>query len=315
MPLNVRNKCLQLNNVMIRKIPINCFSIIIGAILTLSCIAFLVNHFIYHFPGNTFFPENFMTIPFVLLFLNIGISILFEPNSMARKIGKELIYFVLIMSLIAFATDAIQLTPFEPIDNYILPFEEFFHIDMPKILSWTNEHQHFKLILGLSYDSLVLQMSIIPLVVILCGKFEIIHDYYFLLLSTLLFGFIFYYFWPTTAPASIIHSPFFSPEQHATGLKFHQIHQHIVPTTNEGGLIALPSFHAIWAILCIYLVKDWPIIRVTLVIVNTALISSCVLLGWHYLIDIIAAFLLTWFCFYLLKRCNHAADITRHVKT
>ncbi|HGH3054753.1 TPA: phosphatase PAP2 family protein, partial [Legionella pneumophila] len=75
---------------------------------------------------------------------------------------------------------------------------------------------------------------------------------------------------------------------------------HIQPTTIEGGLIALPSFHTIWAILCVYLIKDWFIPCLLLSIINVLLILSCVLLGWHYPIDILAAIILVGLSYYLL---------------
>ncbi|HAT8115747.1 TPA: PAP2 family protein, partial [Legionella pneumophila] len=162
------------------------------------------------------------------------------------------------------------------------------------------KYQHFKYLLAVIYDTLPYQMSIIPLCVIVSGRFYILKDYYFLLLCTTLMGFSYYYFFPTTAPASELQSSLFAPEQIATGLKFHQIHNHIQPTTIEGGLIALPSFHTIWAILCVYLIKDWFIPCLLLSIINVLLILSCVLLGWHYPIDILAAIILVGLSYYLL---------------
>ncbi|BCA95483.1 hypothetical protein TUM19329_18440 [Legionella antarctica] len=212
------------------------------------------------------------------------------------------------MSVIALATNAVQLTPFPTIDRKILSIEEFFGIHMSYIMKWTNGHTNLKTLLSIIYDSLPYQMSILPLIIIAAGRFHLIREYYFLLLFTTLLGFSFYYFFPTTAPASIVTSPFFSPAQIATGLKFNQIHNHMIPTTNEGGLIALPSFHTIWALLNVYLLKEWPVACILLLTINCLLIASCVLLGWHYVIDIIAAIFLVAISYYFLtfyKAKNH----------
>ncbi len=204
------------------------------------------------------------------------------------------------MSLIALATNAVQLTPFPSIDQSVIELENYLHFPIESVLTWTNNHPKFKYLLGLTYDSLTYQMSILPLFVIFTCHFSLIREYYFYLLCTALIGFSVYYFFPTTAPASILNGALFSSSQIATGLKFQQIHQHIIPTTNDGGLIALPSFHTIWAILCINLVRDWNILWIILSVVNFFLIASCVLLGWHYITDIIGSFivLLISYCFF-----------------
>lgn len=275
---------------------------IASLILVLTCIAFLTNYFIYNFQGNNFFPDNVPALALILIIFNIGLHVSFENDSYPRQAGRELIYFFTVMSLIALATNAIQLTPFSTIDHHILSFELRLNINMNSILLWTSNHPHFKQILAYIYDTLPYQMCFIPILVIATGKFSLIKDYYFLLLISTLLGFCFYYFFPTTAPASIIDSSFFSFAQIATGLKFYQIHHYILPTTNEGGLIALPSFHVIWAILCVYLLKDWVILCVLLSLINLLLIFSCVLLGWHYPTDILGGILIVCISFYFLKK-------------
>ncbi|CAM2872682.1 phosphatase PAP2 family protein [Legionella worsleiensis] len=271
----------------------------------LSVCALLVNSFFFKFPGNNFFPEGTPLLALILGINYVGLITYFGKNSPISDRGKELIYFYLIMCLIALATNAVQLTPFPPIDKYIVALESRLNINLVSMMEWTNQYQWLKYILNLIYENIHYQLSIIPLVIIVSGKFQLMREYYFLLLVTAIVGFTFYYFFPTTAPASVLSSSLFSPEQIATGYKFNQIHHHIIPTTNEGGLIAFPSFHTVWAIFCVYLLKDWAIPCCVLAIINTLLIVSCVLLGWHYLLDIIGGLILAGSGFYLL----HILDI------
>ncbi|HAT4006540.1 TPA: PAP2 family protein [Legionella pneumophila] len=281
-------------------IPFRYFILLAGTIVSLSSIALIINYTIYQFPGNNYFPPNTPVMACVILLNYIGMILVFGKNNRVTCSGLELINFFVVMSIIALATNAVQLTPFSPIDKQIIKLEAQWGINMVSILEWTNKYQYFKYLLAIIYDTLPYQMSILPLCVIVSGRFYILKDYYFLLLSTTLLGFTFYYFFPTTAPASEIQNSLFAPEQIATGLKFHQIHHYIQPTTIEGGLIALPSFHAIWAILCVYLIKDWFIPCLLLSIINVLLILSCVLLGWHYPVDILAAIILVGLSYYLL---------------
>ena len=145
----------------------------------------------------------------------------------------------------------------------------------------------FKMLLEFTYNTLPYQMSYIPMLIIASGRTKYIREYYFLFLISAIIGFSFYYFFPSTAPASIIKSNYFSTAQYATSLKFMQIHQHIQPTTIDGGMIALPSFHTIWAWFCLYLLRGWPVVFFIMLPVNLLLVASCVLLGWHYPMDIL----------------------------
>jgi hypothetical protein len=282
---------------------INRWILILSVFIVLfSLIALLINYFIYQYPGNNYFPNNTIHIGVTLVLFYIGLVLLGGGKSKISGYGLELLYFFGVMSLVALATNAVQLTPFPTIDKQIIAFETLFHINMETIVAWTHSHSSLNLLLGFIYDSLTNQMCFIPLFILAMGRFDTLRDYYFLLLFTALFGFIFYYFYPTIAPASALQSPYFTPYQMATGLKFNQIHHHILPTTIEGGLIALPSFHTIWAILCIYLLKEWFIAFYILLVINIILIASCILLGWHYPIDVLSGVLLTAVGYYFLIR-------------
>lgn len=287
---------------MIQQQPFRCVLILSGFIVSLSLIIILINHYIYHFPGNSFFPDNVWIQVVILLVTYIGINLLFKKNSRPTIIIQEIIYLFAVIAVIAFATDAVQLTPFPVIDQDIIALEKKMHIDLLHLLEWTDRHILFKKILNYIYDSLEYQMSILPLIVIFTGRTYLLREYYFLLLCTTLLGFGFYYFFPTTAPASILNSPLFTSEQIATGLKFNEIHHHILPSTNEGGLISLPSFHVIWAFLCVNLIREWPIPCIILTLINILLSFSCVSLGWHYYSDLVGSIVVLLMSYYFLRK-------------
>ena len=54
-------------------------------------------------------------------------------------------------------------------------------------------------------------------------------------------------------------------------------------------MISLPSFHINWAWLCVYLIRNWPIACSLLAMINIILVISTILLGWHYVIDILGS--------------------------
>ena len=265
-------------------------------IIFFSCIALLINHFVTHYPGNNYFPAHIIVISeILLLLLYTGCTLQFGKNSRIAHAVLDINWLYLSMAIVILATNAAQYTPFKPIDTILVQWNgpsAFWQA----LIRWIQHHPMFHQTLEWIYDSLTYEMIIIPLVLIFCRQTELIQEYTFLFLANAWLGFTLYYFFPTTAPASQWHDITFSHEQYATSLKFYQIHHFIAPTTSAGGLIAFPSFHVIWAWLCTYSTRKWPIIFFPLVFYNILITAACVLLGWHYFIDIVGSMLCLVLC-------------------
>lgn len=185
-----------------------------------------------------------------------------------------------VLSLFANAT---QFTPFAPHDQAILNMEPF---DLLAIVTWTKQHSRLETLLVYIYNSLSIEMMALPLLLVLCLKTDVLYEYFILIMLTAIIGFGFYYFYPTSGPASVIDSPFFYTCQRATGIKFFEIHHHIKPSTREGGMIALPSFHVIWAWLMVRITRPFRILYWIILPYNMLIVVACVMLGWHYVTDI-----------------------------
>lgn len=272
-----------------------CFNVA-GLILgLLATIAFTINHFFYQYKGNNYFPPGVFQAGICLLLMVGCTRFYLGKHHVLYKFSQSILKLYLVMGGIALLTNAVQLTPFLPIDKQLIATELFFGIDLSRIIAWTAKHPLIHLILSCVYDSLTWQMTFLPIMVTCFGGFTVLRQYFCFMLISAILGFTIYYFFPTLAPASNIVSTYFRPEQYATGIKFTEIHHHLYPSTMEGGMIAFPSFHAIWAWFCLYLVRPWPIIFFLLLPVNLLLVLSCVLLGWHYPIDIIGSILIILF--------------------
>lgn len=277
----------------------------------ISAVAFVFNLTVTQYPGNNYFPLKALYTGVIVFLIYLGCRIQFGKNSIWTSRLKTMLHCLAVFYILLFTTNAIQFTPFNPIDQSLLPIEQFFRIDMIQLLTWTEQHPIFQAIFESAYRSLTYQLVYIPIFLILTGYHQRIQEFLFLILTTGLMGFTFYYFFPTTAPASIISSPLFGEMQQATGLKFYQIHHYIQPSTYEGGMISLPSFHVIWAWLSIYLVRDWMIPCILLSITNLILVLSCIFLGWHYLIDIIISVVIIMIghFFYAFEKHRHNPTI------
>lgn len=255
-------------------------------IALMSITAFTINYYFFQFPGNNYFPSEGLISGLYLLCAYTAAGMYFDFDHYAVDVLHNISILYITFALIALLTSAIQLTPFNPVDGTLIAWENRLGINMADFMLWTAQHPQFKRLMITSYDSVPYQMSVLPFILGFFGLHSKLKEFYCLMLITAIIGFGFYYLFPTTAPASNISSPFFSATQHDTGLKFKQIHEHIKPTTREGGMIALPSFHVIWAWLCLYLARAWRPLLIFFIPLNIVLALSCVLLGWHYTIDL-----------------------------
>lgn len=265
-------------------------------LILFACCTFLLAIFViainscyFQYPGNYYFPEHCWYLVFTLLLMYAGFVLQAGKDSQLAHCLLESIYFFFVMLLLALATTAAQFTPFTPIDSNLLAIESALHIHLEALIQWTHSHPGLKKSFDVIYDSLAYQMCYIPLLIIASRQFKLLREYYFLLMVSALIGFSWYYCFPTTAPASMLNSDLFSLAQKATGLKFTQIHQHIPPSTLDGGLVAFPSFHVIWAWFCVHLVRHWRGLYWLLLGYNIILAAACVLLGWHYTLDLIGS--------------------------
>lgn len=249
---------------------------------------FLINRVYLNYPGNNYFPTQFIPACIILVAISSAVHYC-VINNYIRRLVFSIFSLFFMMSIVALATNAVQFTPFPPIDSYIIASEGALNFNLAAVIAWTNHHLTFKYLLELAYASLAYQIAIIPILIAVFDEPSKVREYICLFLISTLIGFAIYYFFPTMAPSGLISSPYFSDEQLATSLKFRQIHQYINPTTLAGGMIALPSFHTIWAWFSVFLVREYSILLLILVPINSVLVLACVLLGWHYPLDIIVS--------------------------
>ena len=249
-----------------------------------------INSHYFHFTGNDYiYAHSFFSVILYCLINIMGCYLLEEFNRFT-SIFVDILLIIITYLIVAFATNAIQLTPFLPIDDYILKFE---FLKLENTVDFFNHHHFTRDILIFLYNSLGTMMYILPLSLALIRRRQEIHNFCRYILVGVLIGFTFYFFFPSCGPASIFSSHLFMQEQHANHIKFWEIHQGIQPTTINGGLIALPSFHVIWAWACCRVAKTVHAFMYYPLLIWFILVSlSCFVLGWHYSIDILTSLII-----------------------
>lgn len=249
----------------------------------LSILSFHLNARIFHYPGNTYFPDGNLQTSFILSLIYLAIYFQTGWHSRLTQTMTLFVGYYIVFAILSMFANATQYTPFAPNDQTILKMEPF---NLLAIVAWTKQHPMLEAILVQAYNSLSIEMIVLPLLLVLSLKTEVLYEYFILIMLTAIIGFGFYYFYPTSGPASILDSPYFYACQRATGIKFFEIHHHITPSTREGGLIALPSFHVIWACLMVHITRPFRLLYWIALPYNMLIIVACIMLGWHYMIDV-----------------------------
>ena len=208
------------------------------------------NYYYWHYSLVSYFLADALSVVFFGVLFTLGCFYTLGPQSKITQTLTYTVSYFLIVSLVMYATTAIQLTPFEPIDEHLFKADLSLFYNGEIALHALYQHPFLVKCLYKAYNALNYEVLLLPIFLIFNRQFLAIKKYFFYVLSTMFIGFFIYYFWPTMAPASIMHSPYFLADQYNTGQKFYEIHHHLVPHSRLGGLISMPSFHVIWVILC-----------------------------------------------------------------
>lgn len=262
------------------------------ATVLLSFVLIGINSATARFTGICYFPKEFIPFIFVALnalFTGLWIAKRSPRNSFILTDGG--FYGVTMIASAALVT-GIQYTPFAPIDATLAHWDAMLGYDTVAVLSRVAAHPVLRFVLNRIYESTDLLLILAPFPALWRNDRRVMRVYLHAIVYTFLAGCLFYYFFPSSGPASVFQSPDFLPIQRATYMKYAQVHSRLPVTTYLGGMIAFPSFHVAWAVLTTYAaLPDRRLFRAA-VIWNTLVVVSTVVLGWHYVVDVPAGLIL-----------------------
>lgn len=270
-------------------------------ILILSTLALIVNYTNSNYAFINYFPPHAASVFLLLVLITLGALIALGKSAKITQAFFYVCQFYLILSLIAYLTIAAQVTPFPLIDKTLLRLDNLIGFNTITLLNIVAAHPVIYRLLLKAYEFIVPELAFLPCILAALQQFASLKRLYFMLLITSLLGFTFYYFWPSAAPASVLASPHFLAAQKATFLKFNQLHSYLPITTKEGGMVAMPSFHIIWAWLCQDSVWDYPLAWWLLLPLNMLMIFACIALGWHYFVDFVGSFIIIGLGYWFMR--------------
>lgn len=262
------------------------FKLILTSFL-IGCFYLLVNRFGMCYSGFNYLPLRWVFLaPVMFILLTYSIVVKNEAPRLAFFTKAYTIYFFIWLSF-AVLTNGVQYTPLRPIDHNLLKFDQVFGFNTATLLKWTTEHPFIKSFFTLVYRFLSFEILLSPVILAWLDKKKL-YQFFTTMLFSFLMGTTIYYFFPTAAPVSVVHSPYFMPETYSPYIKFYELHQYLPITVNDSSLIAFPSFHVIWAVLVCFAFCTKPQFFYPLVFINFFVILATLFLGWHYLADVIA---------------------------
>jgi len=280
--------------------PDRVFMLLVALSLGIGFGLIALNHVDFHFTTILLFATHISTVSwtkgflafiFGLVFLIYGMYVRsYSPRASTFIWGLGLFFWCLLSNMVL--VNSIQATPFPPIDATLVKIDEWMGLNTPALMTWTHNHPRIHHIFHICYQAIVFELVGIPLLLTVFCRRKALGVFYIAIMITLVIGSLIYYFFPTMAPSGVFHSPYFSAAQDDTSMRFHEVHEYLKVTSTNGGLIAFPSFHVIWAILLTNCCRGKKIIFYPMACFNLIVISATVFLGWHYLTDVIAGFIL-----------------------
>lgn len=268
---------------------------LLAALLTAAALI-AVNAARFHYTGISYFPREGWWLAFVALDFAIFGHWVRERSPYAAFVSVNLGFYALTAAVMGVLTTGIQYSPFPRIDPALARWDAALGWETVAVLRWIAERSSLRAFLNLCYNSTELQLVLAPFVAAYAHDKRRLRVFIYAIVYSSFAGSLFYYFFPSSGPAGVFQSLDFLPVQRLTHLKFEQVHNFQPVTTLLGGLIAFPSFHVAWSVLATYAAQPRKNIFLALAVLNVMVISSTVLLGWHYLVDVPAGVLLAVLC-------------------
>ncbi len=274
---------IHLQNLFLNNYRLACLFLMLASFTVL-----LLNHFVFHYQGFNYVSHDGLTFLNSAIFLKMA-SFIFEPLKKIEKFANDCIRLFACYVILMIATTAIQYTPFELIDDFLFQHEP---LPIPDIIDWTRSHGLLYEQLTWLYSSLDEALVIVPFLFILLRQSNKINDLCHFLVWTCIIGFGFYFFFPSCGPVHLFDKVHFIQAQANNYQKYFEIHHGLFPVSDDGGMIACPSFHVIWAWSCTRFFISYRRLFPFALTWFIGIVVSTILLGWHYSIDVIFALLI-----------------------
>ena len=277
----------------------------------LSCLLLLINSLttqypVVHFPWLAIKDPSLF--PCTLIFI-YGLY-LSKQSAHLSLIFKSLGLHCLISLVMLIAASGVYTTPFPLHDDWLNNLNSIFHFDTLRFMNLFNSKWWLQITFELIYNFLLLALLVLPIVFAVLGYATRVYTFTLACLIACLMGYGLYYFFPSSAPASILHSIYFPRTSLHLSQSFYLVH-HYQTASVFVGFISIPSFHTIWATIMVCMVwkhKSFYLLFAFSILVVISTLTT----GWHFLIDDMVALPIGLISF-MLARILLEGDLTEKI--
>jgi len=229
-------------------------------------------------------------IPGVFFIAIIAAPLLLKRYNQNPKIKNALACctLLIIFSLCTLVFDYFVISTNAPnIDSWLSTVDRFFGFDWPNVILWAQRKPIFSLILIFAYSSFMPQASVVIIHLSFTGRLRQLTEFNTIFIITNLITIIFSGFFPAAGPGKyyqgLVHVDLSGISQ-LEPLRDGTLRT--IDLAHLQGLVSIPSFHTIMAILLTYSMRHTKM-RWIFLILNITMLVSIPICGEHYLTDMI----------------------------
>ncbi len=202
----------------------------------------------------------------------------------------SILYTVLFIYTMFLTCGAALLTPSTHLLNYqLLNWDLALGFHQLPIIKWTEQHTFLHQYLYYAYGTWAIQLALICPVLALLKRYKEMRQWVFASIIAILITSAIYFFYPSLPPASVYPNYRFDSACYTCIDRYYLIHAYQPFNYTQCGLIVFPSCHVIWGILNTFAFRRVKWLLWPMIVMNVSLIISTVLLGMHFLVDVLGA--------------------------
>lgn len=176
------------------------------------------------------------------------------------------------------------------LDSMFASADSYLGFYSPSLVFWFREHMCWNIVFTLIYNSYIIQFPLIIIYLCFGGEFITLQRFLMLFVIATPITIIISGFFPSAGPYAWYQYPPDSVMLSALN-HLYELRSGILDISKRDGIITFPSFHAVLALLYTYACRDEKkIIFLPVLLLNALVIFSCLPIGNHYFVDILAAF-------------------------
>ncbi|MBV53002.1 MAG: hypothetical protein CL816_02930 [Coxiellaceae bacterium] len=206
-------------------------------------------------------------------------------------------------------------TPFPLQDEWFYRVDQAIGYEQKVTIQFIIDHPLLRVVLAHAYNSLKTMAMLVGIALLISMKLVSYYRYIAYFLITFLIGSLIYYFFPSTDVSSIIPSKIFSPSAYMVVEQFKLEHNYKPISQFAIGLISMPSFHTIWAMVITFSLWNVRYLRWIALCYSVIVVISALCLGAHFLVDILAGLVIasgTWrFVVWMIPKTYHASSLSQ----